>query len=71
MTTDPADAVSPSARRVSVGIVNTMVARLLALPASPGRWLSDLMDEADEVWDLCDDDDLGGVTLSGRVKGIG
>jgi hypothetical protein len=70
VTADPADAVSSPSRWVSVPIVNTLVARLLAVPAAPGRWLSDLMDDADDVWDLFDDEDLGGASVSGRVNGI-
>ena len=71
MTTDRRDAVSPPGRLVSVGSVQQLFAKIVAFPASPGRWLSDLMDEADDIWDLVDDDDLGSVSFPGGVKGLG
>jgi hypothetical protein len=71
VTIDPRDAVSPSLRRVSVGGVQQLFAKIVALPVSPGRWLSDLMDDADDIWDLVDDDDLGSVSLPGGVNGFG
>jgi hypothetical protein len=71
VTTDRRDAVSPPAHVVSVGTVQHLFAKIVALPASPGRWLSDLMDEADDIWDLADDDDLGSVSFPGGVKGLG
>jgi hypothetical protein len=71
VTIDRRDGVSPSSRLVSVGGVQHLLAKIVALPVSPGRWLSDLMDEADDIWDLVDDDDLGSVSFPGGVKGIG
>lgn len=71
MTIDRRDAVSPSLRRVSVGGVQQLLAKIVALPVSPGRWLSELMDDADDIWDLVDDDDIGSVSFPGGVKGLG
>jgi len=71
VTIDPRHAVSPSPRLVSIGGVQQLFAKIVAIPASPGRWLSDLMDDADDIWDLVDDDDIGSVTFPGGVKGLG
>jgi len=71
VTADRRETVSPPARLVSVGTVQQLFAKIVALPVSPGRWLSDLMDEADDIWDLVDDDDLGSVSFPGGVKGLG
>ena len=71
MTVDRRGAVSLPGRLVSVGAVHQLLTKIVALPASPGRWLSDLMDEADDIWDLVDDDDLGPISFPGGVKGLG
>ena len=70
MTTNQPDAVSRPTGLVSGAFVRNMVAKILTLPTSPGRWLSDLMDEADDIWDLIDDDDVG-ISVTGPVNGLG
>ena len=62
MTSDPAGAVSLPLWQVSVGLVRNLLARIVTLPATPARWLSDLMDEADDLWDLVDDDEVGCIS---------
>jgi hypothetical protein len=57
VTADPAGAVSRSKVEVSVAFVHQLLAWIITFPASPGRWLSNLVDEADEIWELADDDD--------------
>ena len=62
MTPDHVAGVSSSVPVVSVRSVHQFLARIVASTASPGRWLTELMDEADDIWDLSDDDDLGYVS---------